>query len=65
MMKKKQIVDIAMVAALPFLMTYELIGEATHEILGIAMLALVVRITCSTARGTRICCAANIRLSAR
>ena len=42
MMKKKQIVDIAMVAALPFLMTYELIGEATHEILGIAMLALVV-----------------------
>ena len=60
MMKKKQIVDIAMVAALPFLMTYELIGEATHEILGIAMLALVV-----AHRGTRICCAANIRLSAR
>lgn len=42
MIKKKQIVDIAMVAVLPFLMTYELIGEATHEILGIAMLALVV-----------------------
>ena len=41
-MKKKQIVDIAMVAVLPFLMTYELIGEATHEILGIAMLVLVV-----------------------
>ncbi len=41
-MKKKQIVDIAMVAMLPFLMTYELIGEATHEILGIAMLVLVV-----------------------
>ena len=31
-----------MVAVLPFLMTYELIGEATHEILGIAMLVLVV-----------------------
>lgn len=31
-----------MVVVLPFLMTYELIGEATHEILGIAMLALVV-----------------------
>ena len=42
MIKKKQIVDIAMVVVLPFLMTYELIGEATHEILGIAMLALVV-----------------------
>ena len=42
MIKKKQIVDIAMVAVLPFLMTYELIGEATHEILGIAMLVLVV-----------------------
>ena len=41
-MKKKQIVDIAMVVVLPFLMTYELIGEATHEILGIAMLVLVV-----------------------
>ena len=42
MIKKKQIVDIAMVVLLPFLMTYELIGEATHEILGIAMLVLVV-----------------------
>lgn len=31
-----------MVVLLPFLMTYELIGEATHEILGIAMLVLVV-----------------------
>lgn len=31
-----------MVVVLPFLMTYELIGEATHEILGIAMLVLVV-----------------------
>lgn len=41
MKKKKQMVDIAMAAVLPFLMTYELIGEATHEWLGITMLALM------------------------
>ncbi len=41
-MKKKRMVDIAMTAILPLLMTYELIGETTHEVLGIVMLVLVV-----------------------
>ena len=38
---KKRLVDIAMAIILLLLMAYELIGEATHEYLGIAMLILL------------------------
>lgn len=45
-MKSKQIikiaVDIAMTIALLFLMTYELIGQATHEWIGIGMFLLFI-----------------------
>ncbi|MBQ9299230.1 MAG: DUF4405 domain-containing protein [Clostridia bacterium] len=40
--KLKRILDIVMTLALPCLMAYELIGEATHEILGLCMVALFI-----------------------
>ncbi len=40
--KVKMIVDFMMVVVLLFLMTYSLIGEAVHEVLGIAMFTLFV-----------------------
>lgn len=41
--RKLQIVtDVAMIGLLPFLMSYQLIGEATHEWLGIGMFLLLV-----------------------
>ena len=45
-MKRKQsvriVVDIAMTAVLLFLMTYELIGQVFHELLGIIMFVLFI-----------------------
>ena len=45
-MKRKQsvriVVDIAMTAVLLFLMTYELIGQVSHELLGIIMFVLFI-----------------------
>lgn len=38
----KRILDIVMTLALPCLMAYELIGEATHEILGLCTVALFI-----------------------
>lgn len=38
----RHIVDMCMIVALPLLMAYELIGRATHEWLGMAMVALVI-----------------------
>ena len=40
--KFKRILDMIMTLALPCLMAYELIGEATHEILGLCMVALFI-----------------------
>lgn len=41
--RKLQIVlDVAMIVLLPFLMSYQLIGEATHEWFGIGMFLLLV-----------------------
>lgn len=40
--KIKRILDIIMTLALPCLMAYELIGEATHEILGLCMVTLFI-----------------------
>ena len=44
-MKKtfKRILDILMTLALPCLMAYELIGQETHEILGLCMVGLLDR----------------------
>ena len=39
-MTKRWITDLALIASLLLLMGYSLIGEAVHEWLGIAMLAL-------------------------
>ena len=40
--KFKRVLDIVMTLALPCLMAYELIGEATHEYLGLCMVALFI-----------------------
>ena len=40
--KLKRILDIVMTLMLPCLMAYELIGEATHEILGLCMVTLFI-----------------------
>ncbi len=40
--KFKRILDMFMTVALPCLMAYELIGEATHEILGLCMVTLFI-----------------------
>ena len=42
MKKQKQWIDVVMLLLLPLLMTYELIGQATHEYLGLAMTALLI-----------------------
>lgn len=42
MMKQKQWIDAVMLLLLPLLMTYELIGQATHEYLGLTMTALLI-----------------------
>ena len=41
-MKQKQWIDVVMLLLLPLLMTYELIGQATHEYLGLAMTVLLL-----------------------
>ena len=41
-LKLRRVLDILMTLALPCLMAYELIGEATHEILGLCMTALFI-----------------------
>ena len=38
----KNILDILMIAALPVLMAYSLVGETLHECIGTAMLALFI-----------------------
>ena len=38
----KRILDVLMTLALPCLMAYELIGEATHEVLGLCMVTLFI-----------------------
>ena len=40
--KLKRILDIAMTLALPCLMAYELIGQETHEVLGLCMVGLFI-----------------------
>ncbi len=40
--KLKRVLDILMTLALPCLMAYELIGQATHEVLGLCMVGLFV-----------------------
>ena len=42
MMKTKRMLDLIMVGILPILMAYELVGEATHEVLGATMVLLVM-----------------------
>ena len=42
MKKARMIIDILMVALLPLLMAYSLIGENIHEVLGICMFALFI-----------------------
>lgn len=41
-MKTKRMLDLIMVGILPILMAYELVGEATHEVLGATMVLLVM-----------------------
>ena len=40
--KLKRILDIVMSLMLPCLMAYELIGQGTHEILGLCMVSLFI-----------------------
>lgn len=40
--KIKRILDVLMTLALPCLMAYELIGKATHEVLGLCMVSLFI-----------------------
>ena len=40
--KEKYLIDFGMTVLLPLLMAYTLVGEASHEWLGMAMLALFV-----------------------
>ena len=40
--KLKRILDIVMTLMLPCLMAYELIGQGTHEILGLCMVSLFI-----------------------
>ena len=42
MKKARMIIDILMVVLLPLLMAYSLIGENTHEVLGICMFVLFI-----------------------